>query len=377
LPLKNRIGIVGVTIDANSPDKLQSLEELQYQVTQQTLKDAGLKMEDIDGIVVAGNDQIDGRAITLMAASGSVGGVDRDILCTPSAAEHAFVLGTLRVATGQFRTQLIISWSPIDGSPLNEIQRLAADPYFNRALPIDEPAAHALQASVLHDRMPEIEGLAKLVIEKNKRHGKVANAKSAPGTVRAPWPLEQLTAPTRGLTALIIASSDFIAERKLKNVAWIEGIGWATEPSLIGDRDLSTLPSLQAAAKLAYKHANVKFPAKTFRVAEVSDYTPYQELLAYEGLGLCSRAEWSKKLADGTFASGGALPVNLSGGSQSSNPVFCSGLVRIAELGNQVRGAAGPHQLKDAHWGVAVASSGPAMQYNTVVVLSDGRKEAH
>jgi hypothetical protein len=33
--------------------------------------------------------------------------------------------------------------------------------------------------------------------------------------------------------------------------------------------------------------------------------------------------------------------------------------------------------LKDAHWGVAQASSGPAMQYNTVVVLSDGQMGAN
>ncbi len=46
-----------------------------------------------------------------MMASGSVGGVDRDILSTPSAAEHAFVLGALRIATGQFRTQLVAAWS--------------------------------------------------------------------------------------------------------------------------------------------------------------------------------------------------------------------------------------------------------------------------
>ena len=49
-----------------------------------------------------------------MMASGSVGGVDRDIMSTPSASEHAFILGALRVATGQFRTQLVVSWSPTE-----------------------------------------------------------------------------------------------------------------------------------------------------------------------------------------------------------------------------------------------------------------------
>ena len=53
-------------------------------VTKSALRDAGLSIEEIDGIVVASCDQLDGRAIAIMAASGSVGGVGRDILSTPS-----------------------------------------------------------------------------------------------------------------------------------------------------------------------------------------------------------------------------------------------------------------------------------------------------
>ena len=100
-----QIGITGVAIHAPRSMDARSLEESIYAVTQAALRDAGVSIEDIEGIVIAGNDQLDGRAISVMAASGSVGGVDRDILSTPSAAEHAFVLGTLRIASGQFKTQ--------------------------------------------------------------------------------------------------------------------------------------------------------------------------------------------------------------------------------------------------------------------------------
>jgi acetyl-CoA C-acetyltransferase len=238
LPDNSRIGIIGVAIEADTRDRTRSLEELQYAITKQALNDAGVSIDDIDGIVVAGNDQYDGRAITLMAASGSVGGVDRDILCTPSAAEHAFVLGALRVMSGHAQTQLVVSWSPTENSSLSEAQRLSADPYYHRALPIDEPATHALQASVLGDRLPGIRDLAKAIEEKNKRHGKAAGIASATETIRAPWPLQHLTRPTTGLTALVLASADYIAQRKIKHVAWLAGMGWATEPSFLGDRDL-------------------------------------------------------------------------------------------------------------------------------------------
>ncbi len=110
--------------------------------------------------------------------------------------------------------------------------------------------------------------------------------------------------------------------------------------------------------------------------AEVADATAYQELLAYEYLGLCPRERWSERVGDGTFDADGKLPVNLSGGALTANPVFCAGLMRIGEVANQMRGRAGPHQAGKLSRGVAHAASGMAMQYNTVVVMSNGQSGA-
>src|SRR6202020_2190075 len=148
----------------------RSLEEMIYDTAQLALADAGITIDDIDGIVVAANDQFDGRSISVMMASGSVGGVDRDIMSTPSASEHAFIMGALRVATGQFRTQLIVSWSPTEVSSMSEAQRLGADPYFHRALPLDELSAHALQASALERAQPNAWVFAETVAVKDRRH---------------------------------------------------------------------------------------------------------------------------------------------------------------------------------------------------------------
>src|SRR6516162_3635050 len=164
-------GVIGCTIRPVIASRDRSLEEMIYDTVQLALTDAAITIDDVDGIVVAANDQFDGRSISVMMASGSVGGVDRDILSTPSAAEHAFVLGALRVATGQFRTQLVIAWSPTEASPLREVQRLAADPYFHRALPLDETSAHALQACALCAAVPGVEEAAWAIVRKNRGNG--------------------------------------------------------------------------------------------------------------------------------------------------------------------------------------------------------------
>jgi len=333
---------------------------------------------------VGANDQYDGRAISVMAASGSVGGVDRDILSTPSAGEHAFVLGALRVATGQFRTQLAVAWSPTEASPLHEVQRLAADPYFHRALPLDETSAHALQATALLAAVPGVEDAAWAIVEKNRRHGAAAHPGIASPVAHLPrsyplrWPLraDMVAAPTTGAVAVVLASTDWIADHGLKDVAWIEGMGWATEPSFLGDRKLAFAPALATAVAQAYAAATVTEPLASFEVAEVADATPYQELLACEALGFAARGDWLARTREGAFETGGKLPINLSGGALTLNPVFCTGLIRIAEVANQVRGCAGAHQHAGAARGVAHAASGGAMQYNTVVVLGRGDKGA-
>ncbi|MBP5858556.1 hypothetical protein KAJ83_16155 [Marivibrio halodurans] len=366
------------TLIPNSTGK--SLEELLYDVAQKAVASAGITYDDIDGIVVAANDQYDGRAISVMAASGPVGGVDRDILCTPSAGEHAFVTGALRVASKLFDTQLVLAWSPAEVSSFSEAQRLAADPYYHRRLPLDELSSHALQASALGASVENLADLSHSVLTKNRANGAVAYPDIAAYSSGVPrgdhpvrWPIfsDMIAPPITGLVAMVLAGEDFVADRGLARPVWIEGMGWATEPSFLGDRNLGGLPSLEAAAAQAFAEAGVSDPVGEFDVAELADATPHQELLSYEGLSLCRRDGWEAALGDGTFHADGRLPVNLSGGALSVNPIFCTGLMRISEVARQLRGEAGAAQKEGAARGVAHAASGIAMQYNTVIVMNN------
>jgi acetyl-CoA C-acetyltransferase len=366
-------GVIGCAIQPVIASRDRSLEEIIYDTAQAALADAGLTIDDIDGIVVASNDQFDGRAISIMMASGSVGGVDRDILSTPSASEHAFIMGALRIASGEFQTQLVVSWSPTEVASMAEAQRLGADPYFHRALPLDELSAHALQAAAIEATQPDARSAAQAVAEKNRAHGRLAwpdpPLRAAEGPLRWPVTPEMTTAPVTGSVGMVLASSGIIRQRRLADVAWVRGMGWATEPSFLGDRNLATAPALSAAAKRAYAEAGVTDPMTAFGLAEITDATPYSELLAYDALSLCPRHEWQARLAAGDFSCGGRLPVNLSGGVLTWNPVFCTGMIRIAEIANQIRGRAGAHQMADARCGLAQAGSGFAMQYQAAIVL--------
>ncbi|MYZ46894.1 thiolase C-terminal domain-containing protein [Propylenella binzhouense] len=385
MALNRKTAVIGSAIFAPVTRQDRALEEILYELAQAALKDAGLTIDDIDGIVVASNDQFDGRAISIMAASGSVGGVDRDILSTPSAGEHAFVMGVLRIASGQYDTHLIVSWSPTEASSLSEAQRLGADPYFHRALPLDELSSNALQAAALAVAAPQAHQLAPRIAARNRANG----AHAYPDAAKAPageaeiasseairWPVRKgmVSEPITGAVALVIASEDFVDKHGIENPAWVRGMGWATEAGFLGDRELSKAPALEEAARRAYEEAGISDPRQSLDLVELTDVTPYQELLSYEALGLSKPEAWEADLGSGIFDRTGKVPINPSGGIVTLNPVFCTGLIRIAEAAGQVRGKAGRHQIKGARTALAHAASGFAMMYQTVLVLGAERE---
>lgn len=376
MPLNNRVAVIGSSILAPIQDDRFSLEEHLYHLAQAALKDAGLRMDDIDGIVCGSNDQFDGRAISVMMGSAPLGGVDRDILSTPSSGEHAFVMGALRVASGLYGTQLVVAWGPTEASSLSEAERLGADPYFTRRLPMDEMATFGLQASAIAAKYPQATDAAPALAGRNRRNGAVAHpgidvgptsAAEIAGGKPVGWPITEgmVRPPVGGAVAMVLASEEWVTRSKAQRPAWVRGMGWATEASFLGDRDLTEASALDEAARQAFADAGIEMSGVD--VVELTAPSPYQELLVSDRLGIASPGDWAR-LASSDAKS--RWRVNPSGGIASINPVFCGGMMRIAEAANQVRGKAGPHQAEACEVALAHAASGFAMAYQTVVILA-------
>ena len=62
-----------------------------------------------------------------------------------------------------------------------------------------------------------------------------------------------------------------------------------------------------------------------------------------------------------TQMDGGDLPVNMSGGVLSTNPIGASGMIRFGEAAMQVRGQAGEHQVDGARLAVGHAYGGASL----------------
>ena len=65
---------------------------------------------------------------------------------------------------------------------------------------------------------------------------------------------------------------------------------------------------------------------------------------------------------------GGKIPLNMSGGVLSSNPIGASGMLRFAEAALQVKGEAGAHQVDGARRALGHAYGGGSQFFALWVV---------
>jgi acetyl-CoA C-acetyltransferase len=152
--------------------------------------------------------------------------------------------------------------------------------------------------------------------------------------------------------------------------AWILGSSSRSEPPSFPGRDPVRPAACVQAAWDVYGHAGITNPREQIDVAEL--YVPFSwhEAIWLEGHDIAAPGDGWRMIDDDETALTGSFPVNPSGGVLSSNPIGASGLLRFAEAANQVRGAAGEHQVDGASVALAMAYGANSQYFSTWVVAS-------
>ena len=119
--------------------------------------------------------------------------------------------------------------------------------------------------------------------------------------------------------------------------------------------------------------AGITKPREEIDCAEI--YVPFSwfEPMWMEHLGFAPEGQGWKMTYEGATALTGDLPVNMSGGVLSTNPIGASGMLRFAEAANQVRGLAGEHQVDGARRALGHAYGGGSQYFSMWIV---GRQPA-
>ncbi len=268
----------------------------------------------------------------------------------------AFRCGVLSIAAGLYDTVLVVGYDkPKDrgvSGPSVMMDRV-------RDLPQTPAGWFALCASTYFAKYGAgREELAKIAV-KNHKNGTLApnsflkreiTVEEALNARMISWPfgLYDCAAQTDGAAAAVITRADLAPKGSVlvKGVTVIAGPNPQKDPE---NDFLSWKPTGWAAADV-YAQAGITKPFDEIDVAQVHDCFTLTELLTYEDLGFIAKGAAKEHIAAGTFGLAGELPVNTDGGLKAfGHPTGATGVRMIYENVLQLRGKAGPRQVKGAN----------------------------
>ena len=154
--------------------------------------------------------------------------------------------------------------------------------------------------------------------------------------------------------AIVVRAED--AHKYCKNPIYLKALSFVAGPAegpLSQEYDFTTFREVVASAKDAYNQAGITNPREQLSMAEVHDCFTPTELVLMEDLGFSKRGTAWQDVLDGYFDLEGKLPVNPDGGLKSfGHPIGASGLRMMYEMWLQLRGEAGPRQIKNPKLGL-------------------------
>ncbi len=155
-----------------------------------------------------------------------------------------------------------------------------------------------------------------------------------------------------GAAAAVLASESKARELGLDRAVRVRASVMTSDPFTARDLvmpDVNTC-TRNAAAK-AYEMAGVG--PEDIDLVELHDCFATAEILHYENLGLCKDGEAGRLIDEGETALGGRVPVNVSGGLLSKgHPLGATGIANIYEVSTHLRGEADKRQVEGAKIGM-------------------------
>lgn len=281
----------------------RSLEDFIFDTVSGALQSWSLTMKDIDGIVTASSDQLDGRAISIMVTGASAGSYGKDLINLSSASEHALFYQVARVLAERTTLGLVISWGKPSECSLTEIARISADPFFGREVAYDRQAALDMETQAFvsrHNLQPDdLSPLGKYYA------GEIIDGDSC--------------------TVLLVGGDPKGRGSGGKAPLRVCGMGMSIQSYWNDPAAFGRWPALAQAAGAARRQVALADFAEidTF---ELSTLSPAQDAIAALELGL-ARPDGLSEYFEARQT--GRLAINRSGGLRSAYPDFGAGLLTV------------------------------------------------
>lgn len=355
--------------------------EILVQAAHRAVSDAGLTMQDIDGIATAS------VTATMWAMP-----VIEHLGIKPTFIESTMLGGSSFVAhllpaihaleSGQCNAVLVCYGSTQRTSTLSRAEigkarsKLDPQPYESPYNPLNPLSAYAMAAARhMHQYGTTREQLAEVAVAARKwaqlnPEALMRDPLSLDDVLSARMVSDPLTARdcclvNDGAGAFVLVRADRAKSLKQKPV-YVLGNSTAVWNRQISSMEDLTITAAQQSGKLAFEMAQVT-PADV-DVVEVYDAFTINTLLFLEDLGFCKKGEAGDFVSNGGIAPGGHLPVNTNGGGLSCVHPGMYGIFILIEAVRQLRGGCGERQVDGAELAVVHGNGGTLSSQSTAVL---------
>ncbi len=378
------IGVGQTKLDAKRIDVSQV--GLVREAALRALEDAALGFEDIDAIVIGkAPDLFEGVMMPELYLADALGGAGKPMLRVHTAGSvggsTAIVAASL-VEAGVHERVLTVAYEKQSES--NAMWALSIKRPFQQAVVAGAGGFFAplIRSYIRRSGAPEDTGIrVALKDRQNALKNPYAHLKiegiSFEQIANSPmlWdPIRYLeTCPSSDGACAMVMASERAARRAPRPAAWVHSTAMRTEPTQFAGRDQVNPQAGMDCARELYKKAGISKPREELDCAEI--YVPFSwfEPMWMENLFFAPPGEGWRMTYEGATALDGDLPVNMSGGVLSSNPIGASGMLRMAEAANQVRGLAGEHQVAGARRALGHAYGGGSQYFSMWIVGNEPR----
>jgi acetyl-CoA acetyltransferase len=395
--LGGKVAVVGVGYSELPRRTTRSAASLTLDAIRAALDDAGLTMDDVDGmatypeIPVFGNPHVDGvDVVSVHYVSRLLGLTDRLRwhVQTDSLVPNTFIEGVHAVAAGAcdvcvvFRTM----HNPSTPGTYNAFTADRAPGNSQFTAPYGVHRGYQYFGSAYRRYMWKYgatrEQMATLIVNNRVQAARnpVAYFRDQPLTVddylgarmiAEPVCLLDCDLPVDGAVALVLVNAER-AHDGPGAPAWVAGssqyVGAAG--GFVG-KQLTLGPPLEHIQEGAAPMGTILWEttgrrASDVKVAEMYDGYSFFVYWWLEALGLCGKGEAASFIQDGRIAQTGALPLNTFGGQLGEGRLH--GIGHIAEAARQAAGRAGDRQVADAD--VVLAGVGPLVDGSAAILFT-------
>ena len=376
--LRGSVAISGVGEADRSPLLIGSSPlDLMSQAALRATEDAGIALEEIDGVFAASSQ----LAFPALSVAEHLGLSPRYFDSTNTGGDsfmghvhHAM----LAIVTGQIDVALIVH-----GSTQKSVGRENAAPQerspYEASVSIRLPmAAYAMAAARhMHEFGTTREQLAE-VVRASRQWASVhplATERTVPSIqeivsarlICSPLSALDCCLVTDGGAAVILVNREraLVSGRKS---AFVLGCGEASSHRHIQEMPSLTLTAAQQSGHAAFSMAGMR-PGDV-NAAQIYDAFSICTILFLEDLGFCKKGEGGHFVSGGNISPGGKFPVNTNGGGLSYCHPGMNGLMLLVEAVRQIRGDALGHQIPNCDVALAHGNGGVLSSQSTVILGS-------